>query len=463
MSAPSATPGGGPAPAGLDRARALAAAGEDEAAKAAYLAVLVRAPAHVPALLELGALAEASGHRSAARTAYAQAIRCAPGHPLAQVALGRLLFEEQDLAAARAAFAAALASDPACVPAQQGLARVLGELGDPAAEQHFRRAFAAGALVRRRYRGPGEGIPLLVLVCARGGNIAIRHWVDDRRFAITALYADFHDPRAPLPAHAGVVNAIGDADLGAEALDRAERLLAQTDAPVLNPPARVRACAREACARRLGSLPGVITPRMCTLPRAELARAGELGFPLLLRSPGFHTGRNFLRVERAEDLPAAAAALPGERLLAIEYLDARGGDGLARKYRVMFLGGLARPLHLAIAPDWKVHYFTAAMAASATHREEERRFLEDMTGVLGARAMAALAAIADCLALDYAGVDFALARDGRVMVFEANPGMVIAPPDPDPMWDYRRPAVAAALAAAARLLPPAPAARAAGR
>ena len=56
-------------------------------------------------------------------------------------------------------------------------------------------------------------------------------------------------------------------------------------------------------------------------------------------------------------------------------------DGMARKYRVMFIGGVAYPLHLAISADWKVHYFTAAMAADPAFRAEERRFLDDMPAV----------------------------------------------------------------------------------
>src|SRR5208282_1219730 len=111
------------------------------------------------------------------------------------------------------------------------------------------------------------------------------------------------------------------------------------------------------------------------------------------RAPGFHTGRHFVRVERPEALASAIATLPGEELLAIAYHDARGPDGMARKYRVMIVDGVLYPLHLAIAPHWKVHYFTADMEAKPAYRDEERRFLDDMPTALGPRAMAALAAI----------------------------------------------------------------------
>jgi len=248
-----------------------------------------------------------------------------------------------------------------------------------------------------------------------------------------------------LPPHALVMNAIGDADLCGSALDAADEVLKRSSAPVVNNPALVRATGRAANAERLADVPGVTAPLVVAVPRAALANPDavrRIGFPLLLRAPGFHTGRYFLRVESEAELGRAAAQLPGDELLAIQYLDARGGDGMTRKYRVMIVEGVLYPLHLAIAPAWKVHYFTADMAANVAHREEERKFLDDMPRVLGPRAMAALDGVGAMLGLDYAGVDFGLAPDGSVLLFEANATMVVNPPEPDSLWDYRRAAVA---------------------
>jgi len=167
----------------------------------------------------------------------------------------------------------------------------------------------------------------------------------------------------------------------------------------------------------------------------------QFKFPLLLRSPGYHTGRNFILIEKGADLATAAAGLPGSDLLVIEYLDARGSDGSARKYRVMMIDRQIYPMHLAISRNWKVHYFTSDMADQPDHRAEELAFLSDMPAVLGDKAMAALTAIRDVLGLDYAGVDFGLGSDGDLLLFEANATMVIAAPDPDPRWEYRRTAI----------------------
>lgn len=437
----------------LAHARALAAKGEDDAAKEIYVAILRRDPTHFAALNELGTLAYASGHRAAALTAYEQAVRCHPDEPMGRVNLGNLLAEDGALEAARGQYAAALAADPDLAEAHQGLARVLSELGEAeAAAPHWQKGFIGHALVQRRYRGPGTGVAVLLLVAAKGGNIPTQNFLDDRIFAVTALYPEFADPMMPLPPHAVVLNAIGDADLCAEALERAAAIAARTRAPVVNRPALVQKTGRAINAQRLAGLRDVVVPRIATISRANPPPPAALRFPLLLRAPGFHTGRHFERVDHAEDFAAAAASLPDDAVLLIDYLDARGADGLARKYRVMCIDGALYPLHLAISPDWKVHYFTADMAKNAAHRAEEERFLEDMPGVLGAKAVTALGAIASTLALDYAGIDFGLTQDGAVLFFEANATMVINPPDADPIWDYRRHPIGRALDAARQML-----------
>jgi len=256
-----------------------------------------------------------------------------------------------------------------------------------------------------------------------------------------------------------VFNAIGDADLAAGALAAAQSLLALTRAPVVNQPSAVLETGRADHAR-LSGLPGVMTPATVTLPRdllaspeaaATVARHG-FHFPLLLRTPGFHTGRHFLRVESLQALPAAVAELPGRELSVIEFLNARAADGKVRKYRVMMIGGKLYPLHVAISSHWKIHYFTAEMAEREDHRAEDAEFLENMPEVIGPRAMEALAQIQSTLGLDYAGIDFGLSATGDVLLFEANATMVVNPPEPDERWAYRRPAVERIFAAVRRML-----------
>jgi glutathione synthase/RimK-type ligase-like ATP-grasp enzyme len=182
-----------------------------------------------------------------------------------------------------------------------------------------------------------------------------------------------------------------------------------------------------------------------------VARLGFI-FPLLVRTPGYHTGRHFLRVESPEALAAAVKELPGSELTVIEFLNARGADGKARKYRVMMIDGQLYPLHVAISSHWKIHYFTAEMAEQAANRAEDAEFLANMPSVLGPRVMEALARIQATLGLDYAGIDFGLSATGDLLLFEANATMVVNPPETDDRWAYRRPAVERILAAVRRML-----------
>jgi glutathione synthase/RimK-type ligase-like ATP-grasp enzyme len=119
---------------------------------------------------------------------------------------------------------------------------------------------------------------------------------------------------------------------------------------------------------------------------------------------------------------------------------------------VMLVDGELYPLHLAIATDWKVHYFSAQMAASAVYRDREARFLADPQRALGERAWAALQRVAQSLFLKYAGIDFAIDANGRVVVFETNATMAVRYPPQEPIWDYRRPAVDAVLGAVREML-----------
>jgi hypothetical protein len=168
-------------------------------------------------------------------------------------------------------------------------------------------------------------------------------------------------------------------------------------------------------------------------------------------------GEHFIKVSAASELATCVAELPGAgrpdaNLIAIESLDARGSDGCVRKYRAIFVDGEIFPLHLAISPNWKIHYFSADMADRPDHREEEERFLTGMPEFVGARAMAGLQAIERMLGLEYGGVDFGISAEGDVLLFEANATMVVEQPSDDPRWDYRRTAVERIHAAVRKML-----------
>jgi Flp pilus assembly protein TadD len=427
----------------FDRACLLSGAGRIEEAKQEYLALLSFAPGHGGALNNLGALLLLDGHRRAARLVYAEAVKRHPGDPMGHVNLANVLQALGERQQALASYEAALALDPALREAHRGLAQLLTEHGDEAAaELHRVAAFRGRPLTVLPYRGMAAPVPLLVLVSAQDGNLAYETIVDSSVFEMIVLVTEFYEAGMTLPPHRAILNAIGEADLCRSALDKACAVTARSAAPVVNRPEAVLATGRLGNAQRLRGLPGVRAPRVAVLARAEIdaARLIEAGFtfPLLLRAPGFHMGRHFVAVAAPEGLAEAVSTLPGPELIVIEYLDARGADGKARKYRVMIVDGRLYPLHLAISSEWKIHYFSADMADNPEHRAEEAAFLADLPGRVGARGFEALARIRDALCLDYGGIDFGLSRDGEILLFEANATMIAALPPPDPVWDYRR-------------------------
>jgi glutamate/tyrosine decarboxylase-like PLP-dependent enzyme/glutathione synthase/RimK-type ligase-like ATP-grasp enzyme len=381
--------------------------------------------------------------------------------PASLVKLASLLQNEGQTAEARAHYEHALKLDPDYWQAHLGLSAILAAQGEvEAAALHRRAAFHGRCVVPMPYRGSEPPITILELMAIGPGNTRIKNFLSDTVFKRYLVATEFYEPSTPLPPHQLIVNAIGDADTADVALAGAEALIARSTAPVINSPAAVLATGRCAIAERLTRVPGVVTARTLTLPResldaldaASLLDRHGFEFPLLVRTPGFHGGENFLRVETAAGLPAALAELPGDDLTVMEFLDARGADGKTRKYRVMMIDGALYPLHAAISHDWKIHYFSAEMADNAEHRAEDAAFLADMGGVLGPRAMAALEGIQQTLGLDYGGVDFGLGREGEVLVFEANATMAVFAPEEDARWDYRRPAVENILRAIRKML-----------
>jgi glutathione synthase/RimK-type ligase-like ATP-grasp enzyme len=67
------------------------------------------------------------------------------------------------------------------------------------------------------------------------------------------------------------------------------------------------------------------------------------------------------------------------------------------------------------------------MGGAPVRIAEELSFLADPAAAIGERAMAAACAIGERLDLDYAGLDFTVLPDGRLMVFEANATMLVHP------------------------------------
>lgn len=432
------------------RASILERMGRRLEARSTFLEALDLEPSHLGTLNSLGKLLFASGNKIEARKLFLEAVAAHPDDPMSRANLADVLIQDGEPEKAREHCEHALKIDPNYQQAHADLSVVYADLGKPEqAARHQRAAFQGRCVIPVAYRGERPPITVLELISTTRCLSRITTFLIDRVFQKYLVVTDFYHDGVTLPPHQLVVNSIGDADLAAVGLAGAQSLLRHTTAPVINPPAAVLATGRCDIARRLSGVPGLVTPKTITLSRDLLAatdapttlRNHGFEFPLLLRTPGFHGGDHFLRVDTPGELPVALLKLPGSDLTVIQYLDARAPDGKTRKYRAMMIDGQLYPLHAAISSHWKIHYFNAEMADYPAHRAEDAAFLENMPGILGPRAMIALEEIQKTLGLDYAGIDFGLNERGDVLLFEANATMAVVTPNADRRWDYRRPAV----------------------
>jgi hypothetical protein len=434
----------------FQRAILLEALGRLGEAKDAYRDLIERDPAHAGAHNNLARILHREGAREPARALLEHLVDIAPQDAMGHANLGLVLFELEQFPEARAHLQSALQLEPDSAIAHLGMARMLAIEGNDAESlRHQRAALGTAALsIGTPLR---ENTPRLLLLTSEDQFGATSgEWLSDTTFSIATLIVErFHDG-LELPAHHAVFNTITDADRNAPALERARQIVARSNVPIVNHPDAVLATARTSLAERLRDLPDVVVPATRAFSRSE--GVPDVGWPMLLRAPGFHSGQHFIRVERPEEIGQALAQLPGDELLAIQTLPAQSADGLFRKYRMMIVDGELYPMHAAISSDWMVHFFSAGMTQHPERRAEDAAFLAAPESVLGTPALRALRAMSTRLELDYGGIDFGLDDRGRILVFEANATMTLPAPPSGEQWDYRRAPVARILEATRSML-----------
>ncbi len=311
------------------------------------------------------------------------------------------------------------------------LCQVLGERDQALA--HLQAAIAEDPLFLHLHPHAAQPERSVLMLAVPGdfqSNLPLDRLFDDRTALHTLWIADpeamLRDPAGTLPARLPPIDcvfiAIAEDARHRAALLAADALAAILGKPTINRGARIATLSRSGMAM-LRDAPDLVIPA-----HHEVAQGAALpvGFPAIIRPLGSHAGDGLRRITDAAELAAYFAAHRRAPLFtAARFVDYRSADGWWRKYRVIFVDGVAYPLHLAIHDDWAVWYYNAQMRCCALRQEEERRFLEDMPGFLPERTMRALGQLAARVGLDYFGLDCAVLPDGRLLVFEVETGMIV--------------------------------------
>jgi hypothetical protein len=198
---------------------------------------------------------------------------------------------------------------------------------------------------------------------------------------------------------------------------RACGLAGQCDArgiPTINRVDRLVNATKSAAARLIAQS-GVRMPRMEAIRDAAEFRETQLGMslPLFVREDWGHRDRMW----RADSL-AELRRLPIQRLtrpVAVEIVDVRDPrDGLFRKYRYVAAGDVGVSHHVQTSSDWITRGENRVRTAASQAEELDYINQPDLRHDELQRARRALG-------LEIVAFDYGLTRDGRLIIWEANP------------------------------------------
>jgi tetratricopeptide (TPR) repeat protein len=412
--------------------------GQFDDAVASYRRALAIKPDHAEAHNSMGNAMRNLEKTDAAEASYRQALAFKPDFAEAHNNLGIVLKGQGKLYEAVACFERALSIEPELVSAHINMSQILFDTGSfDGAQRHRDLAYGRQCLFVNPPL-PSAVRTVLVLLDAVTGNVPSKYLFpvrDNNRIEWIIEYAT-EEQYQNLPPHDVVFNAIGEPDVTG-AVEPLARFMQTCDRPLLNSPIAVARTARHMMPELFGGVEGILIPAMWRIEqKGNWSENPDFQFPVLVRPLASHGGQGMNLVENRTALVNMAQDGAGEVYLS-NYHDYRSADGYFRKYRIIFVDRRPYPYHLAISEQWMVHYQTANMRLPRK-LEEERRFLECPAGVLGATGMAAIEAIGKRLDLDYAGVDFSVMPDGRLLIFEANATM-LAHPEQDDLLAFKNP------------------------
>jgi tetratricopeptide (TPR) repeat protein len=408
-------------------------------AVAAFSEGIVRFPGSAILYNNLGQTLDELGAPKEALLAYESALMRAPHFVPALVGKAHLLLRDARIEEARAAFETALHVEPDSVAANLGLYELLQIKGElEAAVEHQTRALQRQQLFS--HVAPHEARSILAL-CMPGdwqSNVPLDFLIDRDATTLHKLYL-LEDGRLPaaLPPYDVAFNAIAESRAAVPFLELAGRFVRAQRAPSLNPSDRVLAISRERLPHTLANVDADV-PAVTEIAREELARNGSpLPYPVIVRPVGSHAGHDLARVASRAELDGYLARAKAAAFFLSPFVEYENADGYYRKYRFVYVDGEPFPVHLAISPNWMIHYYNAPMAEHKWMRDEEAAFLADPWAAFGGSLGEAVRAVAPAAGLEYFGIDCSIGPEGRLLVFEADAAMLVHTTDPADLYPYK--------------------------
>lgn len=269
-----------------------------------------------------------------------------------------------------------------------------------------------------------------------GGHFSLRHLLDTEKVNVIVknLYDDSLSLAFPAPPFRLLLNNISVPERMEDALKALiEFLKKYPDVPVINHPAAVMMSTRENNYRRFSELDGIIFPQTFGFSfdgnvMEEIIDHIEnegIEFPMILRPDNSHTGEGVALVEDKACFRAQLDTMGSGSYYAIAYHDLADKNGLYNKIRTFCIDGEYYPVANLHHDDWNVHSGNrySVMDKDTYLQDKEKAYLKDMTSYVGRDIMERLERIREIMDLDFFGIDFTIAPEGQLFIFEGNAAM----------------------------------------
>ena len=205
--------------------------------------------------------------------------------------------------------------------------------------------------------------------------------------------------------------------------------------PVVNHPSKVIQTTRDASAKALENLPGVVVPKTTRFDSTgknseELVREIEeqYGYPMIARTLYLQEGRGMTKVDSREALVAVLSSGLTGKFFVTEFVDNRGENKFFRKIRAAAVGNEI----IITRVDWDAYWNVRGRKTEKRVPfylenlyllDEEKRICQDPEASLGRSAIQSLRAVRDRIPLEVVGIDFDIDANGTLIFYEGNATM----------------------------------------